>query len=351
MNTSGQGHYGLLVSLKILHGGLAVARQEQPLLFQGTTITRKMGFPDVIMPGDVRNDLFLTLERGEYERGGKSTAKNIEVTVVVLDSCGQILSECLWGASGMEPLTHFRSMILYHNNSPNWNETLRLSVPIDKFSTAHVRFEFRHCSTRDKTEPKLFGFSFARLMEPSGATLVDGTHELYVYKCEDLAKLLSASYLKLPSYQNDEQAQQDASSVFHRSTKEGFYMRSLLCSTKLTQNADLLSLLKWRAHPEKIQDSLTRVLRLKDEELVKFLQDVLDALFAMFSTEDGNSTTHSGIVFHVLVSIFSLLQNSKFQHFKPVIDAYIENHFAAALVYKGLLSSVQVSFFLNNILA
>jgi len=31
------------------------------------------------MPGDVRNDLYLKLERGEFERGGKSTGKNIEV--------------------------------------------------------------------------------------------------------------------------------------------------------------------------------------------------------------------------------------------------------------------------------
>lgn len=97
---------------------------------------------------------------------------------------------------------------------------------------------------------------------------------------------------------------------------------------------DLLSLLRWKSHPDKIQESLQRVLRLGDEELVKFLQDVLDALFALFSTEDGNSTTHSGLVFHVLVSIFSLLDESKFQYFKPVLDAYIKDHFAAALVYK-----------------
>lgn len=77
-----------------------------------------------------------------------------------------------------------------------------------------------------------------------------------------------------------------------------------------------------------------------DEELIKFLQDVLDALFSMFSTEDGNSTQHSGLVFHVLVSIFSLLKSNKFQHFAPVMDEYM-NHFSAALVYKGLLSSVQ----------
>lgn len=113
------------------------------------------------------------------------------------------------------------------------------------------------------------------------------------------------------------------------------HIRSLLISTKLTQNADILSILQWKTHPERIKESLTRVLKLRDEELVKFLQDVLDALFAIFSDDDGNSTEYSGTVFQVLVSIFSLLQSTKFEHFKPVMDEYIDNHFAAALVYKG----------------
>ena len=34
------------------------------------------------------------------------------------------------------------------------------------------------------------------------------------------------------------------------------------------------------------------------------------------------------------VSIFSHLQDSKFEHFRPVVDAYVSGHFAAALVYK-----------------
>lgn len=36
-------------------------------------------------------------------------------------------------------------------------------------------------------------------MEPGGATLQDGPHELYIYKCEDRSKLDSLSYLSLPS--------------------------------------------------------------------------------------------------------------------------------------------------------
>ena len=38
-----------------------------------------------------RNDLYLTLERGEFERGGKSTAKNIEVCVMVVRDEGRVL--------------------------------------------------------------------------------------------------------------------------------------------------------------------------------------------------------------------------------------------------------------------
>lgn len=343
LNANGpSGTYGIVVSVKLLHGELLQARQEQPLLFQGTTITRKMGFPDIIMPGDVRNDLFIVLDKGEFERGGKSTGKNIEVTVSIHDAGGKLIPDCLYGASAPEAVgSQYKSLILYHNNSPAWNETVRLSLSIDKFPTAHVRFEFRHCSARDKSEPKLFGFSFARLMEPFGATIADAMHELFVYKCEDVAKLTNAAYLTLRCSPKDEQGQLDQNSTFHRSSKECLYVRSLLISTKLTQNSDILSLLQWKTHPERINTSLTRVLKLRDEELIKFLQDVLDALFAMFSNEEGNSTEHSGTVFHVLVSIFSLLQCSKFEHFKPVMDEYIENHFAAALVYKGLITSVQ----------
>lgn len=40
------------------------------------------------------------------------------------------------------------------------------------------------------------------------------------------------------------------------------------------------------------------------------------------------------ICVHVKVHIINLLQDSKFQHFKPVMDTYIESHFAGALSYR-----------------
>ena len=45
---------------------------------------RRLGFPNVIMPGEIRNDLYLTLDRGNFDRGGKTASRNVEVSVVVI---------------------------------------------------------------------------------------------------------------------------------------------------------------------------------------------------------------------------------------------------------------------------
>ncbi|KAF7246437.1 Dedicator of cytokinesis protein 4, partial [Varanus komodoensis] len=130
----------------------------------------------------MRNDLYITIERGEFEKGGKSVARNVEVTMYIVDSGGQILKDFISFGSGELPSTEFHSFVLYHNNSPRWAELLKLPIPVDKFRGAHLRFEFRHCSTKEKGEKKLFGFSFVPLMQENGRTLPDGTHELIVHK-------------------------------------------------------------------------------------------------------------------------------------------------------------------------
>lgn len=138
---------GIVISLRVLDGDLRQIREENPLAFKNVSTTKKMGFPDVIMPGHVRNDLYVTLEKGEFEKGGKSTGKNIEVTVMVLDYEGNVVPDCIWGASGTDSTSEYRSMIIYRHNAPSWIETVRLAVPIEKYNFAHIRFEYRHCSS------------------------------------------------------------------------------------------------------------------------------------------------------------------------------------------------------------
>uniref|UniRef100_A0A2K6ERU0 Dedicator of cytokinesis 4 n=1 Tax=Propithecus coquereli TaxID=379532 RepID=A0A2K6ERU0_PROCO len=323
----------LAVSLQLLHGDIEQIRREYSSVFShGVSITRKLGFSNIIMPGEMRNDLYITIERGEFEKGGKSVARNVEVTMFIVDSSGLPLKDFISFGSGEPPASEYHSFVLYHNNSPRWSELLKLPIPVDKFRGAHIRFEFRHCSTKEKGEKKLFGFSFVPLMQEDGRTLPDGTHELIIHKCEENTNLQDTTrYLKLPFSKgiflgNNNQAM--------KATKESFWITSFLCSTKLTQNGDMLDLLKWRTHPDKITGCLSKLKEIDGSEIVKFLQDTLDTLFGIL---DENSQKYGSKVFDSLVHIINLLQDSKFHHFKPVMDTYIESHFAGALAYRDLI--------------
>uniref|UniRef100_A0A6I8SKC6 Dedicator of cytokinesis protein 4 n=1 Tax=Xenopus tropicalis TaxID=8364 RepID=A0A6I8SKC6_XENTR len=288
---------GLAVSLQLLHGDIEQIRRDYSSVFtRGVSITRKLGFSDVIMPGEMRNDLYITIEKGEYEKGGKSVARNVQVSMVILNSEGQILKDYISFGSGEPPANEYHSFVLYHNNSPRWAELIKLPIPVDKFRGAHIRFEFRHCSTKEKGEKKLFGFCFVPLMQEDGRTFPDGTHELIVHKVTTIL-----------SFKN-------------------MLFKWILC--------DMLDLLKWRMHPENIPHCLSKLKEIDGSEIVKFLQDTLDTLFGILNE---NSPKYGSKVFDCLVHIINLLQDSKFQHFKPVMDTYIEAHFSGALAYRDLI--------------
>ncbi|XP_077488994.1 dedicator of cytokinesis spg isoform X2 [Amblyomma americanum] len=290
--------------------GLSVCLQPVSDPEEGLPIVRMRGFPEVIMPGDVRNDLYLTLERADLA----GPAKNIEARLLLVTADGRILQDCLSGGVCQgEPSCEWRSLVLCRTCTPRWGEAVHVRLPLEPLEEgAHVRCELRHCSARSGREPRLLACALLPLLLSRGTVLPNGPHEL-------------------PLMRADQGAQ---------ARHESLHLTTLLVSTKLTQNRDLLALLRWKEQPDDVPQALLGLTKLDGEEIVKFLQDILDALFSMFSTADGNSTPYSGLVFKTLVYILSLLESPKFEHFKPVLDAYVKGHFAAALVYKGLLRCI-----------
>lgn len=104
-------------------------KDEFPHLVHGNVaFARKMGFPEVIFPGDVRNDLYLTLVSGEFSKGSKSSDKNIEVTAVVCDEKGVIVPGVLTLGAGAVMLDEYKSVIYYHDDKPKWNETFKVRL-------------------------------------------------------------------------------------------------------------------------------------------------------------------------------------------------------------------------------
>ncbi|KAM5309666.1 dedicator of cytokinesis protein 5 isoform 2-T3 [Glossophaga mutica] len=352
VNHKGQ---GLWVSLKLLPGDLTqVQKNFSHLVDRSTAIARKMGFPEIILPGDVRNDIYVTLIHGEFDKGKKKTPKNVEVTMSVCDEEGNTLEKAIHPGAGYEGVSEYKSVVYYQVKQPCWYETVKVSIAIEEVGHCHIRFTFRHRSSqesRDKSE-RAFGVAFVRLMNPDGTTLQDGRHDLVVYKGENKKMEDAKYYLTLPGTKVEmEEKELQASKTLANftpakdSTKDSFQIATVICSTKLTQNVDLLGLLNWRSNSQNIKHNLKKLKEVEGGEIVKFLQDTLDALFNIMM-EMSDDETYDFLVFDALVFIISLIGDIKFQNFNPVLETYIYKHFSATLAYVKL--SKVLNFYVAN---
>ncbi|NWX94248.1 DOCK2 protein, partial [Nothoprocta pentlandii] len=185
INHKGQGFW---VSLKMLWGDLSQVRKDHPhLVDRSTVVARKLGYPEPLprlLAGDVRNDIYLTLVQGEFDKGNKKTQKNVEVTVCVCDEAGGVVPNAIYHGAGDRPVSEYRSVVYYQQRHQRWMETVKVAVPIEDVHRTHLRFTFRHRSSsdsKDKSE-KIFSMAFVKLMRPDGTTLRDGEHDLLLYK-------------------------------------------------------------------------------------------------------------------------------------------------------------------------
>eukprot|EP00106_Octopus_bimaculoides_P019984 XP_014787426.1 PREDICTED: dedicator of cytokinesis protein 1-like isoform X1 [Octopus bimaculoides] len=345
---------GVWVSIKVLEGDSQQIWDDYPhLVLPGTAISRKIGFPEVIMPveGDVRNEIYITLMQGEFNKGSKTSEKNVEVTIQVCNQKGGILENVISGGAGGEMMSRYCSCIYYHEDRPKWFETVKVAISTEEeFRGLHLKFLFKHRSSsegKDKLE-KPFAMAFIKLMNEDGTTLKDTIHDLLIYKAESKKVDNFKDYFDFPStryeFENCSSSSLNSRSSLQRggliiSTKDFVQIKTYVCSTKLTHNVNLLGLLKWQ---EILNDSaalkkhLEELMTVDGEEIVKFLQDLLDSLFSILM-QNNNSDTYENLVFTSLTHIISLISDRKYQQFRPVLDTYITVTFSFAMAYSKLI--------------
>lgn len=331
------------INVEMLHGDIKQIKEDYAHIVRNMSFARKMGFPEVILPGDVRNDLYLTLMGADLAKSG---GKNIEVHVSVCNESGEVVPNAISKGGGAVLENEYRSVIYANDLHPKWNETIKIVLPIEDFKHCHVKFLFKHRHSQESKDKgnKPFALAYVKLMAKNETAIQQGEHNLAVYKIDKkLDESMSHKYLSLPSRFNVANSATEKPSTlgFVFVPKDSFIVKTNLCSTRLTQDAKLLTLLNWQSNLSQLEQSLENLLQVDEAEMVKFLQDILDALFNIFYKHEE----HEKLVFKCIIRLIDIVSNPKYKLFESVLDLYIEKGFSATLAYNKLIELLRMKIF------
>lgn len=338
-------------------------------MLQDAPITARLGFPDVVFPGDVRNEVYIKLWSGDFNPSnsgssgpvrlrkgvaalaGSSNPANVEVCCEVRRRSGQVVEAAIALGTGEPPVTRFRSMVFQRNDTPTYGELVKLIIPANIMQECHLFFTFRNRSSKERpttggrtdssnTADRPFAFGYLPLFPERQSFLEDGSHTLILYKADKLSAIPINEYINAPAVVG----QSDSHKVSRNLVplRDSFTVRSFLCSTQFTANGVLVDLLNW----ERLQDKADLITALKkltfigEMEIVKFLRDIFDSLFAILGSSHNQDGEMDDLVFNALVMVLGIVQDRRFNNFQPVLDVYIEKHFNCASASYHMLHSM-----------
>lgn len=361
----------LAVSVKVFRGEAETIIRENTSLLQGIPHTLRLGFPDVVFPGNLRNELYIKLWCGDFLTTHNTTGRlsmatfargqvghttnTIQVSVEVRDRDGGTIENVISQGSGEALMTTFHSMVYQRCNEPTFGELIKIVLPPSGSPQWHLFFTFRNRTNRERGNSRVnpdpserpFAFAFQPLFPENSAFMEDGTHTLIMYRADKLGQLTTTQYLAAPSSLApgqridqlviDSEVQRLVSPL-----RDTLTIRSSLCSTQLTHNSILLQLLNW----EDIKDTdvltsvLTQFTFVAEVEIVKFLRDIFDSLFSILVASSHQSAEVDSLIFNALVTVLGIVQDRRFSNFQPVLDVYIEKHFTCAAASSHMIYSM-----------
>ncbi|EIW72245.1 hypothetical protein TREMEDRAFT_25841 [Tremella mesenterica DSM 1558] len=336
------------ISLKVFQGAASQITRENPSLLLDIPHTARLGFPDVVHPGQSRNDLYVKLWSASFvpnpaNTGGSLRMRkavlpinhgNVQITVEVRRADGTVIPDALHpGGSGEPPVVQFNSLVFQNNDQPTYGELLKISLPA-RVNDCHLFLTFR---SRSKSplhageEPeKAFAFAFLPLI---GETMCikDGLHELVLYRMEKGLQPAPNLYYTAPPTGADDPALSTQTAKTMTPLRDRVMLRSYLCSSIHTQDDTLRSLFAWQTLSSDIQgllDTLRTFGFVNEEEISKFIPTVLDSLFGILVSNLGEQQREvDDLVFQGLIKVLSMITDRRFTSFGEVLDLYLAQHF------------------------
>lgn len=361
----------LAVSIKIFRGDAETIVRENTSLLQDTPHTLRLGFPDVVFPGDVRNELYIKLWCGEFGTSHNGSgrlsvanfargqmgpvANNVQVTVEVRDQDGRPVESVISQGSGEPFMTQFHSMVFQRCNEPTFGELIKVQLPPQDIPQWHLFFTFRNRTARGGSHSRPgfdgsdrpFAFAFQPLFPDKVAFVEDGSRTLVLYRADKLSQISPELYLAAPSWlaagqKPDQVIVHPDMQRLAAPVRDTLTIRSSLCSTKFTQNPVLLSLMSWDKLGDKelLSTVLSKFTFVGEGEIVKFLRDIFDSLFGILVSHNNQSGEMDDLVFDALVTVLGIVQDRRFSNFQPVLDVYIDKHFTCAAATSHMIHSM-----------
>jgi len=299
--------------------------EKTPTLLHNIKQTRKIGFSGA--PTKPRSDIYLTLvepflprnaflshpKSGTVPLGQTSGMGNLQLTIEVRKSTGERIDGCIYPSCNSSGHTAWRTTAV--ERGEGWNLTVRLAISPEDVPGSHIVM-----SVADAP-----GFPFALCWMPlwtQDAFVRDGDHSLALYKYDEYTSSMIAgrgAYLALPwsSRRKDESVTGPVASL---------HLRTYLCSTKYSQDPNLLGLLKWRDQASgELAALLRRFVFVPEIEIVKLLNEVFDALFEIL-VEYAGGDEYEDLVFNALVIVLGIVHDRRF-NLGPLVDQYAADRF------------------------
>ncbi|KAH7399146.1 C2 domain in Dock180 and Zizimin proteins-domain-containing protein [Phaeosphaeria sp. MPI-PUGE-AT-0046c] len=308
-----------------------------PTLLHNVKPTRKIGFSGA--PTKPRSDIYLTLaepflpknaflahpKTGTVPLAQSSQMTNLQLTIEVRKSSGERIEGCIFPSANSQGHTAWRTTAV--DRGEGWHSTIRLAIDPQDVPGSHLVM-----SVADAP-----GFPFALCWMPlwtQDAFIRDGNHALTLYRYDEYTSGMIAgkgAYLGLPwsAKKKDEHVMGPMAAV---------HLRTFLCSTKYSQDPTVLGLVKWQDQPAgELVGVLKRFNFVPEIEIVKLLDEVFDALFAIQSHYAG-SDEYEDLVFNALVIVFGIVYDRRFK-LEPLVDQYARTKVFHSLVTSCLMQS------------
>lgn len=310
------------------HPDCDVLIKATPTMLSGVSKTRKMGFSGA--PTKPRSDIYITLDGAALSKqtllsryGGSPTTiptnlpgHNLQVTLEVRGPTGEVIENCIFPSANSDGLDTWKSLAVEAGEP--WRQALRLNLKDEDVSTAHVVMFLANMPNVP------FAVAYMPLWDHQ-AFVRDGPHGLLLYKLDEFTATAQAGpvgkggYLTLPWGARGHTVEVTGPIATLR-------LDTYLCSTSYSQNRVILALLRWKDRPRAEIPALLQELIFVDEiEIVKLLNEVLDALFGILVEWSGNDE-YEDLVFTALVRVLDITHDRRF-NIAPLVDQYAESRF------------------------